>query len=63
MTVLRGLMYMLAQLFGAGFGILLLVRSLDVANPGKGMSWLVSYCSLRLPVEAAAAPVPRSRHK
>lgn len=54
---------MLAQLFGACFGILLLVRSLDVANPGKGMSWLVSYCSLRLPVEAAAAPVPRSRHK
>ena len=33
MTVVRGLMYMLAQLFGACFGILLLVRSLRVANP------------------------------
>ena len=33
MTVVKGLMYMLAQLFGACFGILLLVRSLRVSNP------------------------------
>ena len=49
---------MLSQLFGACCGILLLVRKQQTLDLPRGLSWPAGCCSLRLPVEAAAAPVP-----